>query len=42
MGIAMVRLCEETGLDLNEVMAARPYWVVEAWGEVEEESIINE
>ena len=34
----MAEICKELGLNLDEVMAARPYWVVEAWGEV----IINE
>ena len=34
----MVNLCNELGLDLNEVMQAKPYWVI-AWDYAEEELI---
>ena len=37
----MVHICIECGLDLNEVMDARVWWM-RAWTELEEQLLINE
>ena len=36
----MVAICNELGLDLDEVMAAKPFWVPDKWDSALEEMLI--